>query len=114
MARESRRGDVLAAVVAAGLGVLIALLDQGAPFGDDSAKLTIVLLFASGMILGLARPRRPWRWSLLVGVWLPALFALNGGTRPDLLLLLCLVVSTLGAYAGAMVRALLHKQAATS
>lgn len=104
MAHDSKVGDALAAVVATGLGVLIALIDRGSPFGDDSAKFALVLLFAAGMTLGLARPRRPWRWSLCVGVWLPALFALNGGTKPYLLLLISLGVSTLGALAGAIFR----------
>ena len=33
--------------------------------------LTALLVVASCMLLGLLRPRRPWRWVLSVGVFIP-------------------------------------------
>ncbi|HWE40320.1 MAG TPA: hypothetical protein VG406_27460 [Isosphaeraceae bacterium] len=114
MKRDSMLGDAAAAVVAAGLGLLVTAIDIAAPFGDDSSKSTIVLLFAAGALLGLARPRHPWRWSLLVGIWLPASSALRGGSKPLLLLLVSLAVSTLGAFAGALARAPLRRRPATT
>lgn len=113
MKRDSMLGDMLAAVVATGLGLLVAAADRAAPFGDDSSKSTIVLLFASGALLGLARPRHAWRWALLVGIWLPAAFALRGGPKAYLLLLVSLAVSALGAFAGALARAVFRKHPAT-
>jgi hypothetical protein len=33
--------------------------------------LTAMLVLASNMLLGFARPRRPWRWVLVIGVFVP-------------------------------------------
>jgi hypothetical protein len=35
--------------------------------------LTAVVVLAANMLLGILRPRRPWRWVLLVGVFVPAM-----------------------------------------
>ena len=65
----TNRSERIAFLVATGLGLLTAVADIAAPFGDDSSKLTLLLwLFFSGS-LGFAMPRSPWRWALLVGCW---------------------------------------------
>src|ERR1700756_317874 len=53
------------------LGLLTAAFDLAAPFGDDTAKVTILLLGGSGGLLGFLQPRRPWRWGLATGLWMP-------------------------------------------
>ena len=48
-------------------GVLAGCLDV--KFGD--LLLTALFVLASTMLLGALRPERPWRWTLLVGVFVP-------------------------------------------
>jgi len=46
----------------------------GAGWADVAVNdllLTALLVVASCMLLGLLRPRRPWRWVLSVGVFIP-------------------------------------------
>jgi hypothetical protein len=105
-----------AVAVASGLGILIALVDRAAPFGDDSSKSTIVLWLACSGLLGLAMPRRPWLWAVTVGPWLPAMYlvlqamGLHSPIKPDtyttslLLVGVSLVVCAVGAYVGALAR----------
>jgi hypothetical protein len=33
--------------------------------------LTALLVLASGILMGILRPRRPWRWVLAVGAFIP-------------------------------------------
>ena len=51
----------------AGLGVCAGFLDV--KFGD--LLLTALFVLAATMLLGALRPRRPWRWTLLVAVFVP-------------------------------------------
>ncbi len=102
--------------VASGLGILIALVDQAAPFGDDSSKSTILLWLACSGLLGFALPRSPWLWAVSVGPWLSAMYlilhalGLHSPIKPDtyttglLLMGVSLVICAVGAYAGALVR----------
>jgi hypothetical protein len=106
----------LAFPLAVFLGLLIAAFDVVAPFGDDTEKATIILLAASGGLLGFLQPRRPWRWGITAGVWMPSshgmlyLFgwghAINPNTFPAYLLLLAVSVAicTGGGYAGSLLR----------
>ncbi len=48
-------------------GVCAGFLDV--KFGD--LLLTALVVLAATMLLGALRPRRPWRWTLLVGVFVP-------------------------------------------
>jgi uncharacterized membrane protein YfcA len=48
-------------------GVLAGYLDV--KFGD--LLLTALFVLAATMLLGALRPERPWRWTLLVGVFVP-------------------------------------------
>jgi len=38
----------------------------------DDLLLTALLVLCSTMLLGFLRPRRPWRWMILVGACIPA------------------------------------------
>ncbi len=37
----------------------------------DDLLLTALLVVSSGIVLGIMRPRRPWRWVIVVGVFIP-------------------------------------------
>jgi hypothetical protein len=54
-------------ILGAGLGVCAGFLD--AKIGD--LLLTALFVLASTMLLGAIRPHRPWRWTLLVAVFVP-------------------------------------------
>jgi hypothetical protein len=54
-------------VLGAGLGIAAGALDV--KVGDLLATALFVL--ASTMLLALLRPERPWRWILIVGVFVP-------------------------------------------
>jgi hypothetical protein len=98
------------------LGLLVAAFDLMAPFGDDTEKATIVLLAISGGLLGFLQPRRPWRWGLIAGPWMPfshAAFSLLGwghAINPNtsfayvLLLAVSVAIATGASYAGAILR----------
>ena len=54
-------------VLGALLGVCAGFLDV--KFGD--LLLTALFVLAATMLLGALRPERPWRWTLLVAVFVP-------------------------------------------
>src|SRR5712692_10211425 len=54
-------------VLGAFLGICAGFLDV--KFGD--LLLTALFVLASTMLLGALRPQRPWRWTLLVAVFVP-------------------------------------------
>jgi hypothetical protein len=54
-------------VLGAVLGICAGFLDV--KFND--LLLTALVVLASTMLLGGLRPRRPWRWTLLVAVFVP-------------------------------------------
>jgi ABC-type multidrug transport system permease subunit len=54
--------------------MLAALCGVGTGWADVAVNdllLTALLVVASCILLGLLRPRRPWRWVLSVGVFIP-------------------------------------------
>ena len=53
--------------LAAGLGIAAGALDVKA--GD--LLVTALFVLASTMLLAILRPQRPWRWIILVGVFVP-------------------------------------------
>jgi hypothetical protein len=78
MIADRRAGITFACYVfAVLLGLLIAYLDIVSLFGDDSAKVTLLLLIVSSGLLGLIQPRRPWRWAVAIGLCLPAVHFLR-------------------------------------
>ena len=60
-------GDAFYYLLAALSGVLAGWLDI--KVGD--LLLTAMVVLAANMLLGILRPRKPWRWVLLVGVFVP-------------------------------------------
>jgi hypothetical protein len=60
-------GDVFYYLLAALFGVLAGWLDI--KVGD--LLLTAVVVLVANMLLGFLSPRRPWRWVLIVGVFVP-------------------------------------------
>jgi hypothetical protein len=57
-----------------GIYILGVVLGAGAGFLDVKSGdllLTALFVLASTMLLGAFRPQRPWRWTLLVAVFVP-------------------------------------------
>jgi hypothetical protein len=100
----------------AAAGILTAAIDVAAPWGDDTAKVTLLLLIIFGGLLGFTQPVKPWRWALLVGLWLPITHLvmpslgipdkINPATYTTALILIpvALAACLLGAYGGAFLR----------
>jgi len=64
---KARHPDTVIYVFGALLGVCAGLLD--AKIGD--LLLTALFVLASTMLLGALRPQRPWRWVIVVGMFVP-------------------------------------------
>jgi hypothetical protein len=64
---RERANDAWVYALAAILGIAAGLLDV--KLGD--LLLTAMFVLASTMLLGTLRPRRPWRWILVVGAFGP-------------------------------------------
>lgn len=102
--------------LAIGLGLLTAAHDVTAPWGDDTAKVSLLLWLGSAATLGVCRPGHAWRWALLIGPWLPLVhlvrhwMGLPAVMKPDttlataLLLLVSIVAGLIGAYVGVFIR----------
>ena len=99
----------LLAIVAAALGLGIAVVDSR-PTWDDTGITAGVVLITAFIVSALAG-RRPWLWALLVGVWVPAITIANGG---DPTALLALAFAVAGAYAGYAVSGLWRRRAAAA
>ncbi len=67
MSQSRNSSDIVYYVVAALLGVAAGWVDI--KVGD--LLLTAMVVLAANMVLGFARPPRPWRWVVLVGVFVP-------------------------------------------
>ena len=64
---KKTESDLVYYLLAAVFGVLAGWLDI--KVGD--LLLTAMMVLGANMLLGILRPRRPWRWVLLVGVFVP-------------------------------------------
>jgi hypothetical protein len=64
---KKSRSDLVYYLLAALFGTLAGWLDI--KVGD--LLLTAMVVLLANMLLGILRPRRPWRWVLLVGVFVP-------------------------------------------
>lgn len=104
----SRPGkDALFYLLAAVAGILIGVAD----LAIDDLLFTALLVLAACMLLGMLRPRRPWRWVLAVVILIPSteLAAYLGlgmeGTRAQIYgSFLTALPGIAGAYGGAVVR----------
>ena len=82
--------------------------------------LVYVLLFMFGGLLGYIGPEAPWRWGLVLGIWVPIAeivyrMSLPAGAPPPSQLLqplIALVPPLLGVYAGMIFRRWLPPPAA--
>jgi len=62
-----RHSDTVIYILGAVLGIGAGLLDV--KIGD--LLLTALFVLASTMLLGALRPQRPWRWVIVVGIFVP-------------------------------------------
>jgi hypothetical protein len=104
-------GDVLYYLLAALAGALAGWLDI--KVGD--LLLTAMAVLSANMLLGFLSPRRPWRWVLVVGIFVPvvdwlAYFFLS--QKPERAQIyesfLAFVPGIAGAYGGAVGRNVLN------
>jgi len=77
--------------------------------------LTAMVVLASNMLLGVLSPRRPWRWVLLVGIFVPLVdwlayyfFSQKPGRAQIYESLLAFVPGIAGAYGGSVGRNVLN------
>ena len=113
MPSKSTIATVLVAVFALAGGVFIKYADSH----SDDVPITLALLFGFSFLLGFLRPRWPWLWALLVGIWVPVLDTTlpalglappEAHSTPGLLSMLAVLglvtaVCFAGAFAGALV-----------
>jgi len=102
------------AAIDAWVYVLAAFCGIGAGWADvalDDLLFTALLVLASSMLLGLLRPRWPWRWVLVVGICIPltefvSYFALavKPGRAQVYGSFLAFLPGIAGAYGGAFLR----------
>jgi hypothetical protein len=69
LSEKKSGGDVFYYLLAAMFGALAGWLDI--KVGD--LLLTAMVVLAANMLLGFLSPRRPWRWVLIVGVFVPVI-----------------------------------------
>lgn len=97
------------------LGILLALASGWLQMKVHDLLFTALLVLASAMVLGITRPRKPWRWAVLF----PLLVALMQLLGRFLLLekpthaevfesFLLFLPGIVGAYGGAVLRQALH------
>lgn len=105
-------GDTIAYALGVLLGIGAGVLDVKA--GD--LLLTALLVLVSTMLLGALRPDRPWRWILVVGVFVPimqllAYLFLTEKPYPAQLYESCLgfLTGIAGAYGGSVLRRLFNE-----
>ena len=104
-------GDGVYYALAAMFGALAGWLDI--KVGD--LLLTAMVVLASNMLLGVLSPRRPWRWVLLVGIFVPLVdwlayyfFSQKPGRAQIYESLLAFVPGIAGAYGGSVGRNVLN------
>ena len=92
-------------VVAVLIGGFSTFVDSR-PTWDDTGVLAFGILFSCAL-LGAFGPRRPWRWALAVGSWIP-LYEISAHRGYSSLLALGFALA--GAYAGAILRRILSRR----
>jgi len=109
---SDNHGDTAAYSLAICLGLGAGVLDV--TVGD--LLLTALFVLVSTMLLGVLRPQRPWRWILLVGVFVPILqllaylFLTEKPYRAQLYeSCLGFLTGIAGAYGGSVLRRLLNE-----
>ncbi len=64
-------------VLALFIGSLVGLMD----LRSTEVQLTAFLMIAFGFFAGFAQPRRAWRWTWMLGVWVPIFGAIASAAR---------------------------------
>jgi hypothetical protein len=97
--------SALIAAAALASGAAIAWIDSR-PTWDDTG-ITAGMLFVVSGLFGVAWPRHPWIWALLIGAWIP-LVAITHHQSPWSLLVLGFTFA--GAYVGWGIRKVWKKE----
>jgi len=108
---DDTQGDSFFYLLAAGAGALAGWVD----IKVQDLLFTALLVMVPCMILGALRPSRPWRWALLVGIFVPFveflafLFLRTKPYRAQVFeSLLALLPAAIGAYGGAFRRGVIN------
>jgi uncharacterized membrane protein YfcA len=109
---QARHTDVAIYVLGAVLGICAGMLD--AKIGD--LLLTALFVLASTMLLGVLRPERPWRWVIMVAIFVPVIqmlayfFLTEKPYRAQIYeSFLGFLTGIVGAYGGALGRRVLNE-----
>jgi hypothetical protein len=94
------------------LSIVLGFIAAYAALHGAGDVLVYVLLFMFGGLLGYVGPEAPWRWAIMIGIWVPIaeiMFRLTQpfiSSSPAQLLqpLVALVPPFLGVYGGMIVR----------
>ena len=92
-------------VLALFIGLLIAFIDRQV----SEPQLPALLLLAFGFFLGAMQPARPWRWALIISIWVPlvsiaaAVGSAQAFGKEGMPALIALVPAFFGAYAGSFI-----------
>jgi hypothetical protein len=97
--------------------LLAALCGVGAGWADvtiNDLLFTALLVLSACMLLGLLRPRRPWRWVVIVGAFIPmtelaayVILAVKPTRAQVYGSFLAFLPGIAGAYGGSVVRAVI-------
>jgi len=109
---KTHHSDAVIYILGAVLGLCAGALDVR--IGD--LLLTALFVLASTMLLGALRPERPWRWVIVVGVFVPILqmlaylFFTEKPYRAQIYeSFLGFLTGLVGAYGGAVARRVLNE-----
>lgn len=107
----THRSDSSTCIFAILLGICVGTISVLA----DDLLFTALLVLASTMLLGALRPDKPWRWTLLVALFVPLvqllafLWMKEKPYRAQVYeSCLALLPGVVGAYAGALGRGVVH------
>jgi hypothetical protein len=97
------------------LSILLGFIAAYAALHGAGDVLVYLLLVMFGGLLGYLGPRVPWRWGLLLAIWVPIAMIVSRLTDPTgqpplyklLQPLIAIVPAFIGAYAGVLVRKVL-------
>ena len=107
--RRTRWLDRCLMVTGAAVGLCIAYVDSRP--GWDDTGITAGLLVLSATVLGLISPRRAWRWSLCVGLWIPLYLFARSPRLSSAAFLVILAFPLAGAYLGRLGRRVIQATA---
>jgi len=109
---QAHHSDAVIYILGAALGICAGALDV--KIGD--LLLTALFVLASTMLLGVLRPQRPWRWVIVVGMFVPIvqllayLFLTEKPYRAQIYeSFLGFLTGIVGAYGGAVGRRVLNE-----